>query len=373
MRDSKEKSIVICSNYAWTIYNFRLPLIRSLKADGYRIIILTQFDGYEKYLYKEADKVLDLFISRKGINPFVDIFSIFNILYSLFLVKPDFLLNFSIKPAIYGSIAAKVMRVPSVSMITGLGTGFLLNNWITAIIKVLYRISIRYSYAVIFQNHDDLKIFKDNNLVDCNNCYVSPGSGIDLNSFKYETFPHNKPEKFILISRMLKDKGVIEYIEAAEIVNKIYPNTIFQLLGPLGVENRSAISNKEMSYLTRSNYIEYLGETDDVKNYIKKADCIILPSYREGTSRVLLEAASMGRPLIASNVTGCKEIIDNGFNGYLCESKNSIDLAEKIIKFLELSHDQKEQMGLNGRKKVEEEYDQEIVFNMYKRILNTRS
>ena len=371
MKDSKKKSIVICSNYAWTIYNFRLPLIRSLKAEGYEIIILTQFDGYEKYLFNEADKVLDLFISRKGINPFIDIISIFNILFRLFLIRPDFLLNFSIKPVIYGSIAAKIMRVPSASMITGLGTGFLLNNWITGIIKVLYRISIKHSHAVIFQNQDDLQIFKDNNLVNPNNCYISPGSGIDLESFKYEVFPHNKPEKLILIARMLKDKGIIEYIEAAEVVNKSHPDVIFQLLGPLGVENRSAISKKEMDYLTGSEYIEYLGETDNVKDFIKNSDCVILPSYREGTSRVLLEAAATGRPLIASNVTGCKEIIDHGVNGYLCKSKDSIDLAEKIMKFLNLSNEQKKEMGLNGRKKVKEEFDQEIVFKLYKRILNS--
>ena len=170
---------------------------------------------------------------------------------------------------------------------------------------------------------------------------------------------------------MLKDKGVIEYIEAAEEVNKSHPDIIFQLLGPLGVENRSAISKKEMDYLTRSKYIEYLGETDNVKDFIKNSDCVILPSYREGTSRVLLEAAAIGRPLIASNVTGCKEIIDHGVNGYLCKSKNSNDLAKKIIKFLNLSNEQKKEMGLNGRKKVEEEFDQEIVFKLYKRILNS--
>ena len=365
MRDSKKKSIVICSNYAWTIYNFRLPLIRSLKAEGYEIIILTQFDGYEKYLFNEADKVLDLFISRKGINPFIDIISIFNILFRLFLIRPDFLLNFSIKPVIYGSIAAKIMRVPSVSMITGLGTGFLLNNWITGIIKVLYRISIKHSHAVIFQNQDDLQIFKDNNLVNPNNCYISPGSGIDLESFKYEVFPHNKPEKLILIARMLKDKGIIEYIEAAEVVNKSHPDVIFQLLGPLGVENRSAISKKEMDYLTGSEYIEYLGETDNVKDFIKNSDCVILPSYREGTSRVLLEAASMCRPIITSNVPGCREVVEDGFNGFLCESKNSIDLAKKIKKMILLPFKERKEMGLNGRIKMEKEFDQSIVSKIY--------
>ena len=212
---------------------------------------------------------------------------------------------------------------------------------------------------------DDKGLFISRKIVCDVSTELVPGSGIDLESFSEAPYPDNQEPKFLLIARMLRDKGVGEYVEAARILKKKYPKMRFQLLGPLGVENRSAILKNDMDNWVEEEVIEYLGETDNVRTFIEQSDCIVLPSYREGTSRVLLEAAAMARPIIASNVTGCREVVDDQQTGFLCEAKNSSDLAEKIELMSRLSKSARRQMGLRGRKKVAAEFDQKIVAGIY--------
>lgn len=365
MKHAKKKSIVICSNYAWTIFNFRLPLLKKLRSQGYKIIVITQFDGYEENISEQVDEIYPLFISRKGINPLIDFITILNFLRIINRLKPDCILTFSIKPVIYGSLACRVLKVPCIAMITGLGTGFLLNNWITSIIKRLYRVALRNVEVVFFQNEDDKEIFLESRLVKLSQCRMIPGSGVDIERFSYQEVPKKKIAVFILIARMLADKGIFEFVEAAKIVKQYYPHTEFQLLGPLGVQNRTAVSNFQMQTWEDQGLIKYLGETDDVASFIKNSTCVVLPSYREGTSRVLLEAAAMGRPIITTNVPGCREIVDHEVNGLLCIPRNAEDLATKMQEMLSLSDSQREHMGILGRKKIENQYNQNIVFELY--------
>ncbi len=357
--------VLVSSNYAWTIVNFRLPLIRRLKSEGYEVHVLTQFDGYEEKLREEVDSITHLFVSRKGINPFVDFLTILDYVKHFFVLKPDILLLFTIKPVIYGSIAARIFRLPKIVMITGLGTAFLKDNWLKSLAQGLYRVALRKPCKVFFQNLDDKGLFISRKIVCDVSTELVPGSGIDLESFSEAPYPDNQEPKFLLIARMLRDKGVGEYVEAARILKKKYPKMRFQLLGPLGVENRSAILKNDMDNWVEEEVIEYLGETDNVRTFIEQSDCIVLPSYREGTSRVLLEAAAMARPIIASNVTGCREVVDDQQTGFLCEAKNSSDLAEKIELMSNLSKSERRQMGLRGRKKVAAEFDQKIVADIY--------
>ena len=365
MKDFEKKSIVICSNYAWTIFNFRMPLLKKLRSQGYKIIVLTQFDGYEKKISNHVDEVYPLFISRKGINPIIDFFTILNFLSIIIRLKPDCVLTFSIKPVVYGSFVCQLLKVPCIAMITGLGTGFLLNNWITSIIKRLYRLALRRVQVVFFQNEDDKEIFLKSKLVNVSQCRMIPGSGVDLERFAYQKLPKKKTVVLLLIARMLADKGIYEYVQAAKIVKKYYPHTEFQLLGPLGVQNRAAISNFQIQTWQDQGLITYLGETDDVVNFIKDSTCVVLPSYREGTSRALLEAAAVGRPIITTNVPGCREIVDHEVNGLLCLPGNADDLATKMKEMLSLSDSQREYMGILGRKKIENQYDQNIVLELY--------
>lgn len=362
---SKEKTILICSNYAWTVYNFRLSLISFLKKNGYRVEVLTEFDGYEEKLADKVDAIHPLFISRDGINPITDLLTIFSILKKLFLIKPDIYFAFSIKPVIYGSIAANILRIPSIVMITGLGTGFLLDNWVTRVIKFLYRFSLKACSTVFFQNADDRNLFIENNLIPPSIAKQTPGSGIDLNTYKYYELEDKEEVIFLLIARMLWDKGIKEYIEAAEVIKSRYSNARFQLLGPIGVLNRSAIDKNVIYDWVESGIIDYYPETDDVISFIKQSTCIVLPSYREGTSKVLLEAASIGRPIITTDVTGCKEIVNDGVNGYLCKVKDSKDLSKMMEKYLCLTHGQRLLMAQKGRLKMEKEFNQNLVFDLY--------
>lgn len=360
-----KRTVVVCSNYAWTIYNFRMSLIRRLKAEGYKVVVLTEFDGYENQIGLEVDNIEPLFISRKGVNPFVDFFTIADFVRYFLRLKPDMFLAFSIKPVIYGSIAAKIFKIPSIVMITGLGTAFISDNWITKVVKRLYRFALSSVSVIFFQNVDDRTVFVDQKLVNEKVCRYTPGSGVDINKFSYSILPNTAEISFLLIARMLWDKGIGEFVEAARTVKLKYPNTRFQLLGPLGVQNRTSIKNTEMKAWENEGIIEYLGETDDVTSYIEKACCVVLPSYREGTSRVLLEAAAMGRPLIATDVPGCREVVEDGVTGLLCKPRDYVDLSQKIELMLKLPYETRHVMGTKGRDKIENEFRQEIVCDLY--------
>tara|TARA_B100000212_G_scaffold324766_1_gene285882 strand:- start:355 stop:1467 length:1113 start_codon:yes stop_codon:yes gene_type:complete len=367
------KKVLISSNYAWTIFNFRMNLIRRLKKEGFEVIVLTQFDGYEKNIKKEVDEIKPLFISRKGINPFVDLITFFNYIKTILSYKPCAVLLFTVKPVIYGSLAARLTKTSSIPMITGLGTAFIKQSWLTRLIKYLYKFSLKASGTIFFQNNDDKDLFIENKIVKSEFCKITPGSGVDLQKFKQTDIPKKKKLVFLFVGRMLKDKGVREYVDAAKIIKKKYSNISFQLLGPIGSKNRTAISPEKIKNWHDKKIIEYLGETDDIVNFLNDATCVVLPSYREGTSRALLEAAAVGRPIITSDVPGCREIIDDCKSGFLCKARDPLDLADKMEKMISLSHESRVNMGNKGRLKVQKEYSEEIVLNYFIDVIKETS
>ena len=359
------RTILICTNCAWNILNFRLPLIKRLKKYGYWVVVITQYDGYENEIREYVDQILPLFISRKGVNPFVDSITLIQLAKIFFKVKPDYLLLFTIKPVIYGAIAAKFYNIRTIVMISGLGTAFIMDNWMTFLVKILYRFALSSVSTVFFQNNDDKDLFLNSNIVSLDVSKLTPGSGVDTCQFSFKPLLSNNKITFILIARMIWDKGISEYVDAAKIIKAKYPNTKFQLLGALGVDNRKAISDETLYAWVNQGLLEYLGETRDVKTYIEKACCVVLPSYREGTSKALLEAASIGRPIIASDVPGCREVVDNGITGLLCKSKDCYDLSKKMEVMINLSFEERKAMGSKGREKIEKEFNQETVNELY--------
>lgn len=342
-----------------------MALIRRLNKEGYKVCILTQFDGYETLIAKEVDQIKPLFISRKGVNPFVDFFTILAFVKHFILLKPAITILFTIKPSIYGSIAARVTKVKSIVMITGLGTAFITDTWITKVVKILYKFALSSVSLIFFQNVDDKELFINQKLVDSKVCRLTPGSGLDTDKFPYVDLMRTSDTVFLLISRMLWDKGIGEFVDAARAIKQRYPNARFQLLGPLGVENRTSIPTSKMVEWQEEGIIEYLGETDNVASYIEKASCIVLPSYREGISKVLLEGAAMGRPLITTDVPGCREVVDNGVTGFLCKPRDYVSLSQKIETMLNLPHEAWIVMGAKGREKIENEFNQNIVCDLY--------
>ena len=365
MNFKKKGTILVVSNYAWTILNFRLPLIKSLREAGYRVVVLTQYDGNECDLLRHVDEVRPLFISRKGINPFIDFVTFLNFVINILSTRPIYIFLFTIKPVIYGALAAKFVNAKVVVTITGLGTAFLANNWLTSLVSTLYKYSLSSVYLVFFQNEDDRDVFIEKGLVKSRICRLVPGSGIDVTRFAFSPLPNLIDTTFLLIARMLWDKGVGEYVDAARIIKTKYPNIRLQLLGPVGVENRTGISIDTISRWMSEGVVDYLGEADDVRPYIAAASCIVLPSYREGTSRVLLEAAAMGRPTVASDVPGCRDVVDDGVTGFLCKPKDCVDLAEKLESFLNLPVYTRNDMGLKAPDKIVRQFDQRIVSKIY--------
>lgn len=360
------KKIAIVLNSSWPAYNFRMNLARKLKYNGYNVCFIAKRDD-EKYckLIEKEFELYSLDIDVKGINPINDLKTIFS-LYKIYkLIKPDVVLNFTIKANIYSSIVAGAMGIKSISNITGLGTIFIKQNLITKIAKLLYKIALNCNDKVFFQNNDDKNLFLESNLVQKNKVNLIPGSGVDINKFK----PIKKTEdgifKFLLVARLLTDKGIIEYINAIKIIQNKYIKVKFQLLGAVGVENKTAIGKIELETWVDDALIDYLGTTDNVQDIIADCNCVVLPSYREGTPRSLLEAAAMEKPIIATNAVGCKEVVDDGINGYLCEVKNARDLADKMEMMINLSEEDRISMGKFGRKKIIEQFDENIVINKY--------
>jgi len=364
-------TIAIVLNTSWNIYNFRLGLIRALREDGYTVILIAPRDNYTQKLEAEGFIYYEIKMNNKGVNPFEDL-KLTHDFYKLYKeIRPNIILNYTIKPNIYSSLAAKKLEIPVINNITGLGTVFLNNNISSHIARWLYKISINRN-SVVFQNRDDLKLFVENDLVKESSATLISGSGIDTERFKPISKRNNGKFVFLLIARLIKDKGIEEYIEAIRIVRKSgnAPNATFKILGSLYLSNPTAISQEELKSWIDEGLIEYLGHSDNVQEEIAKVDCVVLPSYREGLSRVLLEASSMEKPIITTNVPGCRDVVDNAVNGYLVEVKNSTKLAEAIEQILHMSHVDLKRMGEAGREKVLNKFSQKKVIEKYFSLLN---
>ena len=363
-------TVAIVLNTSWNIYNFRLGLIRALKEKGYRVLLIAPRDDYTEKLEAEGFLYYEIKMNNKGVNPLEDL-KLTRDFYKLYQeIKPNIIFNYTIKPNIYSSLAAKKLNIPVINNITGLGTVFLNNNLSSHIARWLYKISINKN-SVVFQNRDDMKLFIKKGLVQESSVTLISGSGIDTERFK--PLSKNKNEKFVflMIARLIKDKGIEEYIEAIRLIRQSCDaqKCTFKILGSLYLSNPTAISQKELDGWIDEGLIEYLGHSDTVYEEIAKVDCVVLPSYREGLSRVLLEASSMEKPIITTNVPGCRDVVDDTINGYLVEVKNSRELAQAIQKMVALSSLDLQRMGEAGREKVINQFSQTKVIEKYFSLL----
>ena len=350
------------ANTAWYLFNFRLGLIRSLLEHGYEVSTLSPEDKSSVNLHDAGCRHIHLEMDNKGVNPLSDLMMKRRLSKIYNESSPDLIIHYTIKPVIYGSLAAAKLGIPFVNNITGLGTAFIKQNWVTWLVKQLYRRSQKKAVFVFFQNADDKEFFSRRKLIPENVPQeIIPGTGIDTDHFQLSPYPAKNSVTFLLIARMLWDKGVGEFVEAARQIKTEFSDVRFQFLGFLDVKNRTAISHEQMQIWEEQGVIDYLGEADDVRPYIADVDCVVLPSYREGLPRTLLEAAAMGRPIIATDVTGCREVVDHGVNGYLCKARDANDLAEKMKDMIKLSRNERQEMGLRGRKKMEREFDEKII------------
>lgn len=358
--------ILFSANTAWSMLNFRKGLIQHLLTQGYQIIILAPHDAFSEKLAVLGCTVIDLPMSAKGVNPLKDIqltYFLFGIYRSL---QPDFIIHYTIKPNIYGSLAAHMAGIPSIAITTGLGYTFVNNNLVSRIARRLYKFSFRFPKEIWFLNEDDRQTFLNYGLVAREKAVLLHGEGVDLQHFTPRLqLQTDENFRFLLIARMLWDKGVGEYVEAARIVQASYPNAVFQLLGACGVPNPSVISREQIAKWELEGLVEYLGTTDDVRPFIAQADCVVLPSYREGIPRTMIESAAMAKPLIVSDAPGCRDVVRDGITGYICAVKDADALARCCLHLLEQPPLKREQMGYSGRAFMAEVFDEQKVISQY--------
>lgn len=364
--------IIVLSNTSWYLFNFRLNLMRHLQSLGYEVLAVAPLDNYSSRFASYNIQFHAITIDNQGTNPIKDSLLIARFVALFAKQQPTVILSYTPKCNIYAGLAAGFLNIPIINNVSGLGTAFIRKNFVTYIVKKLYIVSLRNSTKVFFQNKEDLQLFIDNRLVKKTLTGLLPGSGVDTQYFLPEKNKIvNNKFIFLLVARMLKDKGIIEFVEAASLLKKQYPSIECQLLGFLDVKNPSAISSQEMQTWVNEGIINYLGVSDSVLDYLRLADCVVLPSYREGVPRSLLEAASVGKPLITTDAVGCREVVDEGINGFLCEVQNSNDLKTKMEKMFLLSESQRLQMGKNSRKKMLAEFDESIVINQYVELISS--
>jgi glycosyltransferase involved in cell wall biosynthesis len=359
--------IAFVANTSWGIYKFRLYLIKKLIADGFSIFVLAPRDKYTP-LFEELPGLtyIELIKFRgKSLSPFHDVQLFRELLHHYRQIRPSLIFHYTIKANIFGSLAASRVGSPSVSVITGLGYTFSTNKLLRTIAKVLYRRALKKNKEVWFLNGDDQSVFVDEGLIKKENTFLLPGEGVDTEAFYPAPYEPASPVTFLLIGRVIRHKGIFEFIHAAESLRSRGLRAQFQLLGFFDDGNPVAISRQQVEEWTRQGSISYLGQTDDVAPFIARADCIVLPSYREGMPLSLLEGASMCKALIASDTPGCREVISDGVNGYLARNKDAKDLADKMEKYYRLSPEEKRRIGLKGREKVIASFTREIVTKIY--------
>lgn len=363
--------VAIVLNTSWNIYNFRLNFVKALLEKGYEVHTVAPHDNYTQNLQEIGCIHHDVKMDSRGANPIKDIALTFELWGIYRKVRPDIILHYTIKPNVYGTLAASVLKIPTINNVCGLGTVFLKNNIVSAFAMFLYKVAFKFPRKVFFQNPDDLALFLNRDLVPSKSADLLPGSGIDLAHFQPMEFKRNETFTFLLISRLITDKGILEYIEAIKSLRKKGINARFQLLGAKDPEHKRGIQLPVIDNWIRTNTVEYLGTTDDVRQFIEKADCIVLPSYREGTPRTLLEAASSSKPIVATDVPGCHHVVIDNYNGLLCKLKNSEDLALKMEQMLSLDDQTIKKFGENGRKKIEFEFDENLVISKYLQEIST--
>lgn len=355
------KKVLFLSNHFITLYSFRKELLIELSKGEYDIYISTPKDSQNSFFTDLGFNVIETNIDRRGINPLNDITLIKQYYSIMKKIKPDIIFSFTVKPNIYGSFVSNILNIRQICNITGTGGTFLDNDILARLVRFLYKISVKKSYKVFFQNTGDLEYFKKYKMI-ANNYDVLPGSGVNLERYQITSFPNDRCISFIFIGRVMKLKGIDEYLEAAKIIKQKYKNVNFYIAG----------WNEEQEYIDKvhdyenKGCVKYLGFQNNIYEWIKKCQCVILPSHGgEGIPNVLLEAAATGRICIASRINGSKDVIDETITGFLFEKNDYHDLASKIEMVLSMNNVQKEIMALNARRKIEQKFDRKIVVNKY--------
>jgi len=370
----KKKKIALVANSAWSVYNFRMDLVQHLLLT-FEVLIIAPKDDFTVELEKAGCFYLDIQFNNRSENPLKD-FVLYKSLENIYRTeKPDFIFHYVIKPNIYGSLAAARCGIQSVAVITGLGYTFDRHNWLNRIVSFLYRYALKRTSEVWFLNQEDANLFVQRRLVSADKVKILPGEGINTDHF----FPQaNKPVarskafQFLMGTRLLRSKGVSVYFEAARILKNKNRDIRFELIGFFEKNHPDSISESELRQWQKKGIIHYGGFARDVRPFLRQADCFVFPSfYHEGIPRCLLEAAAMEVPIITSHNTGCREVVQEGVNGFLAAPNNSLDLVARMEEMMSLSNGQRAEMGKKGREYVTAKFGIELILKEYDQTLSS--
>ena len=360
--------IAFVSNTSWSIYNFRIDVIRYLMSKGQEVYVIAPWDNYSSKLIAEGIHFIPIKLDNYGINPLQDL----RYAWSLFRLYRQYsfhkVYHYTIKPNIYGAISGYLARIPlSIIVVTGLGKMFLFKSRLSNLVsKWLYTLAASFADEVWFLNDHDQFKFIQAGILKRSTFRILPSEGINTQRFRPKAKKESGIIRFLFAGRLIRPKGIYQYISAAEAIKKAYPNTRFEVLGFIDENNPESIHYNELIHWQNKGVINYLGSTEDVRPYLQRADCLVFPSYyQEGLSRILLEAASMATPIITSQQPGCQEVVVDRISGYLCKDSDVQVLIEKIEKILSISHSDRVVMGQRGRAHIKSKYDIELVKSYY--------
>lgn len=359
-------NILVLTNNIGGLHSFRKEVMKAVVDTGYEVYISEPDDDERvKYFESIGCHIIKTSFDRRGMNPLADLKLLLQYRKMMLQLKPKAVLTYTIKPNVYGGIASRLTGTPLIANVTGLGDAIENGGWLQRLTISLYKIGIGKAKQVFFQNPTNQSFCLEHGIAD-KRSIVLPGSGVNLDYHLYQTYPPDGIIRFLFTARLLKDKGTDEFFDMAKAIKSGYPRTEFQILG--GVEGDY---QNQLDALIKDGYVNYLGTTSDVRPYLANIHCTVLPSYHEGMSNVNLESAANGRPVITSNVPGCQETVDDGRTGYLVKPRDTQGLIRAVERFLALPYEQKKQMGINARIKVEREFDRKIVVKAYLDVINS--
>ncbi len=366
--------ILIVANTTWNIYNFRLNIVRKLIAEGHEVTVMAPVDKYISYTEsnRQVKHIPMHQMRRNSINPFNDLRLLFELIRMYRENKPDLILHYTVKCNIYGGLAARFLGIPSVAVVSGVGHPMIHKGWLNTLVKFLYRKTLPWHKKVVFENQDDKVFFDSIGLTKSSQSVSIKGCGVDMEFFKPSGEEKNgHATTFSFIGRLIYDKGVREFIEAAQQIRKKYNDVQFWLVGDIDEGNPSSVSNEDLMYWIRDPNIHYHGATDNVKAFFEQSDCIVLPSYRgEGLPKVIMEAMAMERPVITTDTPGCREAVENDVTGYLVSMQSVESIIQAMEKFIHLEHSARMEMGKQGRRKALKEFDEKIIVDQLYSYLN---
>jgi len=364
MNRPESKTILFVANSSWNLANFRAPIIAALKDQGYKVAAGVPDDDGAARLRDSGVETHFVDVDAQGFSPLRDSRLLIDYFKLLRRVRPAAILAFTIKPNIYASVAAARLGIPVINTISGLGTGFLSGSLLQGLVTGLYRWALGRSKRVFFHNEEDRDLFVERGIVSPAQAAVVAGSGVDLSRFRpVEKTTDQDAPVFLFVGRLLTDKGAVEFAEAASTVLQ-KRKARFRMLGALD-DHPKAAPRAVMQRHAKDGIIELLGPAEDVRPYIAEADCVVLPSYREGLPRVLLEAAAMATPVIATDVPGCRQAVDDRVTGLLCEARSAESLARAMTDFADMPAGRRLAMGTAARAKAEHEFSESGVVAAY--------